>query len=696
MWWTWHESGRDLFRALDYPTWKASGHNPAKQLLETDAERLERAANDPAFLKLYDSVLASHDADLTASDRWFQRSYPGEDRGPVALFSMEFAVHRSLPIYAGGLGILAGDVCKEASDLGIPMVAVGFMYPQGYFQQRISPQGWQEEVFNPVDFDEVPINPVLSAQGHTPLASVRLDGREVHIRAWLLRVGRTAIYLLDTNSEDNDPLDRQLSSRLYVADQELRIKEEIVLGVGGVRVLRALGIHPAVWHGNEGHTAFMMLERIREEVEKGIPFATALDNVRATTVFTTHTPVPAGHDVFPISLVECCFQGYWDSLRLDRESFIKLGQQDGHADDCFNMTVLALKLAERRNGVSALHGVVTRKMWHSLWPETREDDVPITEITNGVHVPTWVAREMAELYQKYLGPTWLEDHDDPGLWDRVMEIPDEELWAVHQALKRKLLYAIDERLNRGWADGHLSAEQLPAMGALLHPGVLTVGFVRRFAEYKRPGLIFEDAERLRRIVTDQRYPIQIVFAGKSHPADFPSKHLLHQVYSWASDREFAGRIAFLEDHDMQLARYLVHGVDVWLNTPRRLREACGTSGMKASLNGIPHLSVRDGWWHEGYHEGNGWAIGNGTAIDNPEEADRSDAEAIYRLLEEEIVPLYYDVDYKGVSHGWMRLVKEVIRSVAPRFSARRMMKEYTERMYVPAGLSHRGDAVDIR
>lgn len=685
LWWTWHQPGRDLFRSLDYLLWKASGHNPVEQLLKTSAARLMHASSDPDYLSMYDSVLSAYDADLSARNKWFETSYPDWQSGPIAFFSMEFAIHNSLPIYAGGLGILAGDICKEASDLGIPLVGVGFMYPQGYFRQRIRPEGWQEEIYSQLNFDEAPIRPALSPEGHKPLAEVHWDSRVVYIKAWLVRAGRTAIYLLDTNLEENDPRDRQLTSRLYIADRELRMQQEIVLGVGGVRALRALGINPAVWHANEGHTAFMMLERIREEVEKGALLDQAVKNVRATTVFTTHTPVPSGHDVFPTALVQYYFQEYLDSLAIDHDTFLKLGQQNGCANEDFNMTVLAMRLAERRNGVSLLHGSVSRKMWRRLWPEANEDDVPITQITNGIHVPTWVAPEMARLFEKYLGQGWLENHDDARLWDRVLEIPDEELWSVRQILKRKLIYAIVERVQRGWADGHLSVEQLPAMGALLHPGVLTVGFVRRFAEYKRPALLFKDVERLKLMVTHPLHPIQIVFAGKSHPADFPSKHLLQQVYAMAKEREFQGRIAFVEDYDMHMARYLVHGVDVWLNTPRRLCEACGSSGMKASLNGVPHLSVRDGWWHEAYAGSNGWAIGNTTTgIYSADEEDSADAEALYRLLEEEIIPLYYDQDHKGVPHGWVHLVKEAIRSIVPGFCARRMLKEYATRMYVPA------------
>jgi starch phosphorylase len=684
LWWSWHPRARDLFRALDYPLWKMTGHNPVKQLRDINPEKLKAAASDPAFLSLYDSVVSDFDADMSARDTWFATNYPTLMSDPIAYFSMEFAIHNSLPIYAGGLGILAGDICKEASDLGLPMVGVGFMYPQGYFLQRISPEGWQEEIYRHLDFREVPVEPVSSDGELAPLARVQLDDRTVHVSAWKVRVGRVDIYLLDTNIAQNSAQDRQLSARLYIADRELRIQQEIILGIGGVRVLRALGINPSVWHANEGHTAFMMLERVREEVEKGITFEEAVDRVRASTTFTTHTPVPAGHDTFSMRLVEKYFHKYWGLLGIDRNTFLELGQQVGDGQEAFNMTVLALTLAKHCNAVSRLHGQVTRKMWHVLWPDCREEDVPISHITNGIHVPTWIAPEMGRIYEKHLSPDWVKRHDDPSMWDRVMDIPDEEIWSVHLLLKRKRKAAILERAQKGWADGNVTAPQVLTMGALLDPDVLTIGFVRRFTEYKRPALIFYDVERLKKIVNDRWRPVQIVFAGKSHPADFPSKYLLHQVYTLAADRSFQGRIAFVEDYDMHMARYLVHGVDVWLNNPRRLREACGTSGMKAALNGVPHLSVLDGWWYEGYNGNNGWAIGEELGAQDSGDEDRVDAESLYRLLEEKIVPLYYDRDRSGVPHGWIRVAKEAIRSVVPVFCARRMLKEYTEKLYVKA------------
>jgi starch phosphorylase len=687
LWWSWHTQARELFRILDYPLWRLSGHNPVKQLREISTDKFAAAATDPAFLNLYDSVMATFDADMSHKDSWFSSKYPNVLDGLVAYFSMEFAIHNSLPIYAGGLGVLAGDMCKEASDLGLPVVGVGFMYPQGYFHQHISAEGWQEESYRQLNFDEAPItpiNPVPRSKWCGPLIQLKLSDKPFYIGAWQVRLGRGNLYLLCCDVEGNMPQDRQLCARLYTADQEQRIQQEIVLGIGGVRVLRALGIEPSVWHANEGHCAFMMLERVREEVEKSATFAEAFQKVQAATVFTTHTKVAAGHEVFPLSLVEKYFHSYWESLGINRETFMELGRQDGTNDQTFNMTVLSLKMADHRNAVSQLHGKITRRMWHGLWPETKEDEVPISHITNGIHVPTWVAREMGRLYEKHLGQNVSKRYDDTSLRELVLNIPDEELWAVHQILKRKLIGAMVERARQCSIERECKARQVLAMGSLFDQDTLTIGFVRRFAAYKRPELIFHDVERLRRIVTDRWHPVQIIFAGKSHPADIPSKQLLHDVYTLATDREFQGRIAFVEDYDIHMAHYLIQGVDVWLNTPRRHYEACGTSGMKAAVNGVLHLSVRDGWWNEGYNGTNGWSIGDEIEAHDPVAEDKSDAEAIYSLLEERIVPLYYQRDRNGVPHGWVRMIKEAINSIVPRFCARRMLKEYIEQMYIPA------------
>ncbi|MFP3897832.1 MAG: alpha-glucan family phosphorylase [Dehalococcoidia bacterium] len=686
LWWSWHPQARELFRALDYPLWRSGGHNPVKQIREISTDKLETAATDPAFLELYDSVMSAFDSEMSDAHSWFARRYPESLGGPTAFLSMEFAIHNSLPIYAGGLGVLAGDICKEASDLGLPLIGVGFMHPQGYFHQHISAEGWQEEVYEQLDFDEAPIEPISPVPRSTwcgPLLHIQLGDRPLYIGVWQVRLGRVKLYLLCCDVEGNMPADRQLCARLYTADQEQRIQQEIVLGIGGVRVLRALGISPSVWHANEGHTAFMMLERVREEVEQGATFVEALRKTQATTVFTTHTPVAAGHDVFPVGLVEKYLGAYRECLGISREEFLQLGQRGDTDDQTFNMTVLALKTTEHRNAVSRLHGRITRRMWHGLWPEATEEETPISHITNGIHVPTWVARDMSRLYDKHLGPELSQRYDEADLRQRLLDIPDEEIWAVHQILKRKLVGAMIERARQCSTERECTARQVLAMGALLDPNALTIGFVRRFAAYKRPALIFRDVDRLRRIVADKWQPVQIVFAGKSHPADLPSKELLHHVYTLATDRGFQGRIAFVEDYDMHIAHYLVQGVDVWLNTPRRLYEACGTSGMKAAVNGVLHLSVRDGWWYEGYNGSNGWAIGDEAGAQGPEQ-DGEDAAALYRLLEEEIVPLYYRRDRAGVPHGWVQMVKQAIGSIVPFFCTRRMLKQYIKQMYVPA------------
>lgn len=682
LWWVWHPVGRNVFRRLDYPLWRWSSHNPVRQLSVISQQEFDRAATDNEFLAMYDSAVAAFDADMVDANKWFVRTYGNILDGPVAYFSMEFALHNSLPIYAGGLGVLAGDLCKEASDLGVPLVAVGFMYPQGYFRQRISPEGWQEEEYRKLDFSLAPITQIFDANGDPCLAEVALKNRTLHIGAWLVRLGNVRLYLLDTGLAQNSPEDRELSSRLYTADKEHRLQQEMLLGIGGVRVLRSLGINPAIWHANEGHTSFMMLERTVEYIKKGMTYNDALDEVRKRTVFTTHTPVPAGHDVFDPALVLTNFQRYRSFPGLNRESMLNLGRTG--PKDPFNMTVLALKTASYRNAVSELHGEVTRRMWKSLWPDLRESRIPIISITNGVHIPTWIAPEMRELFNQYLGEDWLDRQDDPATWDRIEDIPASELWRIHLQMKRKMFHIILERAQQRWANAEATPQQILAMGSLLDHDALTIGFVRRFAEYKRPALIFQDVERLSRMVNNNLRPLQIIFAGKSHPADTPSKILLQQVHTIARDRNFQGRIAFLEDYDIRLARYLVQGIDVWLNVPRRPREASGTSGMKACLNGVLHLSVPDGWWYEAYNGRNGWAVGDAEPKATTELEDIEDAETLYDLLENQVIPLFYQRDRNDLPLGWTDMMKRSIQSNAPFYSARRMVKQYCELMYLQA------------
>ena len=684
LWWSWHDGARELYRILDRALWRLSDHNPVKLLQEIGPDKLDQAAQDPQFLDMYDSVMAAFDKETSPEHGEFPRGEDGKLDRPVAFFSPEFALHGSLPIYAGGLGALAGDMCKEATDIGLPLVGLGFMYPQGYFQQHISMEGWQEETYRQLNFDQSPIIPCAWPQGCGPVVEVPMGNHSLYAGVWQVHVGRVRLYLLDSNVEFNSPADRQLSARLYTADREQRIQQEILLGIGGVRMLRGLGLEPSVWHANEGHTSFMMLERAREYVAQGIPFDEAVRRVQANTVFTTHTPVPAGNDVFPFDLMDKYFHDYWGSLGIDRETFLKLGSYNAYPDQGFNMTILSLKMSDYRTGVSKIHGAVARSMWHALWPERREEDVPIIHVTNGVHAPTWAAPEMCELYKKYLGKDIMELYDVPRLHELVMAIPDEELWEIRRSLKQKLIHFVLERAQERWARAEATADQVVAMGSLLDSDALTIGFARRFAAYKRPSLLFRDAERLKRIISDPLRPVQIVFAGKSHPADFPSKYLIHQVYSLAKDRGFQGRIAFVEDYDMHVAHYLVQGVDVWMNNPRRRQEASGTSGMKAAFNGAPNMSVLDGWWEEGYNGRNGWAIGQDVLALDPEQEDAGDAASMYDILENHIVPLYYDRDRQNVPHEWLRVVKEAIISIVPFFSTRRMLNEYIEKMYLPA------------
>ncbi len=684
LWWSWNNSARQVFRTLDYPLWRATAHNPVRMLRMVPQAALEAAAGDPEFLAVYHKALGDLDAARSAADTWWARTFPGVGTHSIAYFSAEFALHQSLPIYAGGLGVLAGDHCKEASDLGVPLIGVGFMYPQGYFHQHVSAEGWQEESYEKLNWADAPIEPATTPDGQPCIVAVPLGDRSVLVAVWRVRLGRAKLYLLDTDMEENAPWDRQLSARLYGGDREMRVQQEIILGIGGVRVLRALGSTPSVFHLNEGHAGFVVLQRIREYIDEGKSFDEALEEVRRTTIFTTHTPVPAGHDAFPFHMVEKHLAGGWGPLGDLRSRFLALGEYDNGGGSQFNMTALALRSAASVNAVSQLHGEVTRAMWAPIWPGQPLDQLPVGSITNGVHAPTWVSSEMATLFEEHLGKNWVEHHDDPQFWDRVLDIPDEAIWSVRSSLRHYLFSFIRERARRLWADDRVSAGRALAAGPLLDTNALTIGFARRFTGYKRPSLIFHDAGRLANILNAPGRPVQIVFAGKAHPADDTGKHHLQGVYRRALDPAFAGRVAFVEDYDLHVAHFLVQGCDVWLNNPRKPLEASGTSGMKACMNGAPQLSIGDGWWAEGYNGRNGWLI-EGQASGSDEAAtDQADAEALYRLLESEIVPAFYDRDERDVSHRWVRIVKEAIRSVTPTFSTRRMVKDYVVRMYAPA------------
>jgi len=685
LWWVWNPEAQMLFAQINKPLWESLNHNPVAFLQKVERRLLNAVTNDRYYLEFYDRVIKNFDAYLTAQDTWYATTFPKMGNKQVAYFSFEFGLHESLPVYAGGLGVLAGDHLKESSDLGIPLTAVGFIYNQGYFAQHITEDGWQETRNLILNFDEMPILPVEDEQGKPVTISVELPGRSVFARIWQVRVGRVMLYLLDTNLEENNNGDRQLTARLYSNDLEVRISQEILLGMGGVRALRRLGYSPDVWHMNEGHSAFLALERALELVRAGKSFDEAAAIIKKTNIFTTHTPVPAGNDQFPIWLVDKYFTQVWPELKLTRDQFVELGHQVQPWGESFCMPVLALKLSDYRNAVSELHGQVSRRMWNWMWPNLRAEEVPITHVTNGVHTGTFLARRLRLLFDRYLGADWMKNIDDPEMWAQIDNIPDGELWQVRRHLKRKLVVFANTRTRALWQSGSITPAQVVAGGLFLEPYSLTIGFARRFATYKRANLIFRDYDRLMRIITNYERPVQIVFAGKAHPADEPGKMLIQQVYRAVKDSKSGGRLVFLEDYDMNVARYLVQGVDVWLNTPRRPNEASGTSGMKAALNGVLNFSVLDGWWREGYNGKNGWSIGEDREASDPHLQDDADAENLYNTLENEIIPLYYENrTADNLPSEWIGYIKESIKTLAPMFSTRRMVKEYMTEMYQPA------------
>ena len=685
LWWTWNPDAQVLYESIDNELWEQVSENPVKFLRTVSLQSLQDASRDDDYLRKYKLVFQRFDAYIAkGADTWFKRHYPGKQDELIAYFSAEFGLHEALPIYSGGLGILSGDHCKEASDMGLPLVGIGFLYPQGYFTQQINGKGGQEAIYEKIDFSEVPATQAVDADGNPVVVHVDLPGRTVYAKVWKIQVGRVILYLMDTDVEQNAQQDRELSARLYGGDSEMRISQEYVLGIAGVRTLRALGHEPTVWHMNEGHSAFLSLERIRELVQGGMEFDAAAEIVRAGNIFTTHTPVAAGHDAFPLELVDKFFWQYWGQMGIDRERFLALARHEHGWGAEFSMTVLAFRLSAYHNGVSALHGQVSRRMWGHLWPGTPEEQVPIGHITNGVHTESWLAPEKRALFDRYFGEEWLEDVDCPSAWREIERVPDEELLAAHRSCKEKLVGFLRMRLKRQQlrlGEGHWKVSRLDNV---FDPNALTLGFARRFATYKRATLIFHDKERLRRILHDPDRPVQIVFAGKAHPADDYGKALIERIYRLSQERGFFGKIAIIENYDINVARHLVGGVDVWLNTPRRPLEASGTSGQKAAINGAPNFSVLDGWWREGYDAENGWAIGEEREYKDEETQDEADALSLYTILEDEIVPEYYDH-----FSAWAVRMRKAIGSCGPQFSMRRMLAEYTRSLYVPAMCSSR-------
>jgi starch phosphorylase len=681
LWWSWHPEARMLYKMLDRPTWKETVHNPVKTLRELSPEAYSRAEKDAGYLAAYEKVVHNFDRYVERKAECFPS---GDVCVPMVYFSAEYGLHHSLPFYAGGLGFLAGDYLKECSDMNLPVVGVGFMYPEGYLRQKIRADGWQENVDEVLDRDAAAITRVLDGQGRQLVVKVPCIDPGINIAVWKVTIGRIPLYLLDTDIEANEQWNRSISAHLYTGDIEQRLRQEIVLGIGGFEVLNRLGVMHAVTHLNEGHAAFSLLERICEKVHKGLSYDEAVDQVRATSIFTTHTPLPSGVDIFPFDLIDKYLHHYYPLLGLSRDEFMRLGIHPGDPGSGFNMTAFALRLSGARNAVSRRHGEVSREIWRHIWPET-QDRVPIGYVTNGVHVPTWIEPKMELLLEKYLGTGWLKQHEDPEVWKKIADIPDKELWQTHYWLKMKLINTIRERARQRWVRDRGNPLIVLSEGTMLDPSVLTIGFARRFTAYKRADLIFTDLDRLKRLLNDQWKPIQVIFAGKAHPSDEPGKRILQRVFSMSQDPNLGGRVAFIENYDEQLAQYMVHGVDVWLNNPLPPLEACGTSGMKASLNGVPHLSVPDGWWVEGYNGKNGWSFGGGEG----ENRDADDAAALYSLLENEIVPLYYSVDDEGTPRGWVGVMKEAMMSTGPRFCTRRMVKEYLDNFY-RAAIEHAG------
>ncbi|WP_027364589.1 alpha-glucan family phosphorylase [Desulfotruncus alcoholivorax] len=680
LWFSWNRPARDLFKEINPRLWDQVEHNPVQFLLRVGKENLEKAAADRDFLKKYNEVMAEYDQYMQ-EEKWFHRTHPEYRDRTIAYFSAEFGLHESCPIYSGGLGILAGDHTKAASDLGLPFVGVGLLYKHGFFKQLINREGRQEVVYPDLNFNEMPIKPVIAESGLETTVAVDYPGRTVHARVWEIKVGLARIILLDTDLPINSREDREITSQLYGGGREMRIMQELMLGAGGVRALRALGIKPRVWHINEGHSAFLTLERLREMVSEGIPYSTAREAVRSNTLFTTHTPVPAGHDVFNKEMVE----EYLGSLCRDNgmscQALVDLGWDVEHRE--FNMTLLAIRMSGYCNGVSRLHGEVTRQMFHRFYPSLPVEEVPITSVTNGVHAGTWIAEAWKDVFDRYLGDNWQNHVTEPDIFSRVDEIPDEVVWETHSQLKEKVIQYAREKVRENRVRNHEQLGLIAEAEDILLPHALTIGFARRFATYKRATLLFRDPDRLAALLNNLDRPVQIIFAGKAHPADQAGQELIKKILDYSREEPFRGKIVFLENYDINVARHLVHGVDIWLNTPRWPMEASGTSGMKAAMNGVLHCSVLDGWWPEAFNGKNGFAIGGpGNVNLNEADQDRNDSFYLYKCLEDRVVPLYYE-RLNGIPVKWVARMKESIKTIITRFSTARMVSEYTDRFYVP-------------
>ena len=685
LWWSWNTEFLRLFKKIDKDLWETIEKNPVKFLKLVSQERLEEISNNQEFLKEYDEIVENFENYQNSKSTWYSKKYPDNKNDLIAYFSAEYGLDQILSIYSGGLGILSGDHLKSASDLGIPLVAVGLLYKNGYFHQQINGYGQQETEYKKIDINSLPIKPVKDEKGKDLIIFVKFPKRRLYLKVWKIEVGRVNLYLMDSDIEENHEEYRNITTTLYGGDQEMRIGQEIVLGMAGINLLKTLGLNPTVYHMNEGHSSFLIIELIKEVMkEKQVSFKIARDIVSSQTVFTTHTPVPAGNDIFPIDLVEKYFKDYWDRLGITREEFLEMGMEPNPKSNAgFNMGILALKVAGKKNGVSKLHGAVSRELFNNVWPEIAADESPITYVTNGIHTCSWLSPNLKELYNEYLMPYWQDHIYNNDTWEKINDIPDKKLWDAHMQRKQKLMEIAKNNITTRLKRSGYHYEEINEIVSKLDPNILTIGFARRFATYKRATLLFRDIERITQIVNDENRPVQIIIAGKAHPADKEGQDLIRYIHEISMKPQFKGKIFLLENYNMELSRYLISGVDVWLNTPRRPMEASGTSGQKASVNGVVNFSILDGWWAEGYNQKNGWPIGTNAEYANYEIQDNLDSESIYNTLENKIVPTYYDKDKNGISKKWMEYMKNSISSTGGRYSTSRMLVDYTKNLYMP-------------
>ena len=690
LWWSWNSEYLRLLKRMDRDLWENVEKNPVKFLKRVTQEKLEKAANDNSFVKEYEKILKNYDDYMRSKDTWFCKNYPDNKNDLIAYFSAEYGLDETIPIYSGGLGILSGDHLKSASDLGIPLVGVGLLYKQGYFNQIISSYGAQKSEYNNLELEDMPIFPVKDSNNNDLLINVKFEERDVYLKAWKINVGRIELYLLDSDIEQNEQEDREVTLKLYGGDQEMRIRQEIVLGMAGTKLLKEIGLNPTIYHMNEGHSAFLILELMKDIIEqKQVSFEIAKDIVSSRTVFTTHTPVPAGNDIFPIALMEKYFKDFWPRLTIEREEFLKLGMKPTDVlEPGFNMGIFALKIAGKKNGVSKLHGEVSRELFGEVWPNIAANESPITYVTNGIHTCSWLAQDLKELYNKYLTsptiPYWQDKIYLDDTWKRIKNIPNGELWNAHLIRKEKLIEHIKENTTNRLRRAGVPYEEVREITNSLSSNDLIIGFARRFATYKRATLIFNDLERITEILNDKDRPVKLVFAGKAHPADKEGQDLIKYIHEISMKPQFRGKVFLLENYNIAMSRYLISGVDVWLNNPRRPMEASGTSGQKASVNGVINFSVLDGWWAEGYDQTNGWIIGTEEEYLSYTEQDNADSASIYKTLETKIIPMFFNKTTKNsYSEEWMETMKQSILTTGGKYSTARMLVDYADNLYIP-------------